>query len=343
MAAVVLSVLLLAAPSAGAKGGSRFFGLDYTFKEFHDADLGKLDKSGVKTVRWTMFWQRIERSSGQFDWSVADTVIGKLADKGIRVLPVLFGTPPWVADSGNVPPVQSSKARKAWKGFVREAVNRYGPAGTYWLTHPGKRALPIGTWQIWNEPNLKSHFSQRRSPHRYARLLKISNSAIAKADPRAKVMFAGMPGYSRDQNAWVFLRRVYRQRGAAHTFDIAALHPYAINVDQMLGEIRRLRKVMRQNGDRRKPLAITEVGWGSDKAVSDGLTKGMQGQKRILKRSFRALKRKRHNWHINRVLWFNYRDPQGKAAHCRFCSSAGLLKNNLEPKPAWRAFRSFTH
>jgi hypothetical protein len=44
-----------------------------------------------------------------------------------------------------------------------------------------------------------------------------------------------------------------------------------------------------------------------------------------------------------RVLWFKFRDPGGGGVKtCSFCSSAGLLKHDSTPKPAWSAFRSFT-
>jgi hypothetical protein len=345
--AAILAVLVVAS-SADAKGGSRFFGLDYTFDALHDEDVSKLNKSGAKTVRWTFYWPRLEGPEGNFKWAAADKVVGALASRGIQVLPTVFGSPKWVAKSAITPPISSEHARNAWKEFLRQAVKRYGPQGTYWTTqyssqHPGRPPRPIKLWQIWNEPNLKTHFSPRPSPRRYARLLKLSHRAISDADPGAKVMFAGMPGYSNDINAWGFLERVYRQPGARHAFDVTALHPYARNVRQMLGEVKRFRKVMSKHGDRRKGLWITEVGWGSAHKTRFGLTKGKRGQARILKRSFRALKRKRHQWQITRVLWFNFRDPKGGTRGCSFCSSAGLLRNNSRPKPAWRAFRSFTN
>jgi len=159
-------------------------------------------------------------------------------------------------------------------------------------------------------------------------------------------MFAGMPGYSKDVNAWDFLRRVYRKHGVGNAFEIAALHPYGHTVHQMLREIQRVRTVMRKHGDRRKPMWITEIGWGSlpEKATPYHLTKGKKGQKRILKHAFRALKKKRHHFHIKRVLWFNFRDPRGGTVEsCSFCSSAGLLNFDYSSKPAWRAFKRFTH
>jgi Glycosyl hydrolase catalytic core len=341
--------VLLAVPSANAKGGSSFYGLDYTFTFLHDQDAGKLVKSGAKTVRWTFFWPRIQTNKGPFDWSGPDKLVGALASRGIRVMPTLDGSPKWVADRTVAPPLGSHGARNAWKDFLRAAVKRYGPGGQYWTTkylvdHPGKKALPIKDWQIWNEPNLESHFAPHPSPGRYARLLKISHEAIRGADSHAKVMFAGMPGYSNDIDAWSFLKRVYKKHGAKHDFDIAALHPYARNVNQMLGEVGRLRKVMRKNGDRKKPLWITEIGWGSGHPTRFGLTKGKRGQARILKHALPALKRKRHHWHIDRAVWFNFRDPAGShSKSCSFCSSSGLLKSNLKPKPSWSAFRHLTH
>jgi hypothetical protein len=341
--------MLLAVGSAEAKGG-RLFALDFSFHELSDKDARKIDKSGAKTVRWTFFWPRIEGRPGQFDWSAVDNLVGDLASRNIKVIPTLYGSPRWLEEATVKPPLDSQEARDAWADFVRAAVNRYGRDGSYWTgpyraAHPGKPELPIGTWQVWNEPNLKGAMNPPK-PGTYMRLLKLSHGAISDADRTAKVMFAGMPGYSGDINAWDFLNRAYRKRGAARYFDIAALHPYARTVHQMLGEIKRFRHVMRKHGDRRTPLWLTEIGWGSlpKAATPFGLTKGPKGQKRILKRAFRALKKKDRRWHIKRVFWFNFRDPQGgQVKTCSFCSSAGLLKHDFEPKPAWRAFRQFTH
>jgi polysaccharide biosynthesis protein PslG len=354
--AVVVAPLamLLATSGAEAKGGSKFFGLNWSAhhdRDWSEKDARKLRESGAKTVRWSMFWARIERSPGQFDWSTQDKVVGDLAAKGIKVLPILSGTPSWLADSPSKPPLDSKKERDAWKEYLREAVKRYGPQGAYWggpyqADHPGKSARPITIWQVWNEPNLVSHWKPHPSPSGYAHLLELSHKAIEDASPRAKVMFAGMPGYSIQINAWDFLRSVYHQHGARNAFDIAALHPYSHNPRQMLHSVKHMRKVMHKQGDGHKPLWITEIGWGSlpKNATPYHLTKGRKGQARILKRSFHALQKKRHRWHIGRVLWFNFRDPRGGSGQgCAFCSSAGLLENDFTPKPSWSAFRSFTH
>jgi hypothetical protein len=349
MVAAALVAGAFAAPSAQAKGSSKLFGLNYSFKELTGNDAQKIAQSGAKTLRWLLVWPRIEGKQGVFNWSASDKLVGDLAAEGIRVIPAVWGSPKWVAKSAVTAPIGSPAARNAWRQFLTALVNRYGPGGLYWTNkypaeHPGKPALPIRTWQIWNEPNLQSAMNPV-NPGNYAKLLELSASAIGAADSSAKVMFAGMPGYSGNVNAWDFLGRVYQTKGARNAFDLTALHPYSRTVPQMLGEIKRFRATMQKHGDVHKPLWITEIGWGSlpKDATPFGLTKGKKGQARILKHAFHALKKKRRSWHIKRVLWFNFRDPGGgNVKTCSFCSSAGLLEHDGTPKPAWSAFRSFT-
>ena len=166
-----------------------------------------------------MNWSNIEPSSGHWQWSAADKVVGGLAAQGIRVLPVMWGSPGWVASSAITAPVATQKQRDAWSGFLRAAIKRYGPGGNYWsgayrTQHPGKAPLPINTWQIWNEANLKSAMTPT-TPATYAKLLTLSHTVIQQTDPKAKVMFAGLLSHPPNgATAWTFLRDVYQQPGA---------------------------------------------------------------------------------------------------------------------------------
>ena len=52
---------------------------------------------------------------------------------------------------------------------------------------------------------------------------------------------------------------------------------------------------------------------------------------------------KRSVWRIGKVLWFNFRDPGGGNSNiCGYCTSAGLLTNAFQRKPAWSAFLNYT-
>ncbi len=266
-----------------------FFGLNYSFKDITGGDVLMLKKSGATTVRWTMNWSNIEPSAGHWHWSAADKVVGGLAAQGIRVLPVMWGSPRWVASSAITAPVATQKQRDAWSGFLRAAIRRYGPGGNYWsgayrTQHPGKAALPVNTWQIWNEANLKSAMTPT-TPATYAKLLTLSHTVIQQTDPKAKVMFAGLLSHPPNgATAWTFLRDVDHQPGARTAFDIMASNAYSPSVSGMLDDLDHIRQTMAANGQGPKPLWIDEVGWGSDPVnpASGGYAKGMQGQRKIL-------------------------------------------------------------
>ncbi len=358
LVAVAVVALLLVAPAAEAKGAKSLFGLNYVFKEINGKDARMLKKSGAKTVRWQMQWPQIEPSSGHFDWSVQDKIVGDLAKKGITVLPILWRTPGWAqsctARCSIRPPMSSQTSKNAWKDFLQATVKRYGPNGKFWKRfkreHRHKEPRPIKTWEIWNEPNLSTAMSPP-APQLYANLLKLSKNAIRGVDRHADVMFGGLLAHSPSgPTAWNFLDRTYQALdalGVKNGFDVAAIHAYAPSTKQMLSDVGQMRGVMSDNGDGKAPLWIAEIGWGSapKSTANGGQTKGLQGQKKILKHSFKALKKKRKKWHIKRVLWFNYRDfaGSGNPRFCAYCGSAGLLNYDYSPKPAWNAFRRFTH
>jgi hypothetical protein len=345
--AAMAAALPAAVPAAaGAKGG--FFGVVATNGKPTNKDLRKMGDANIKSVRWSLGWPGVEHTKGQFNWAGPDRAIGDLASKGIRVLPTLYGSAPWAAKSPTTPPLHSKEARQGWQGFVKKAVQRYGRNGTYWsdpngyaAQHPGKSPVPVKAWQVWNEPNLGKYFSPRPSPKKYAKLLRISHHAIKAEDSKAKVVFAGMPGYSQI-DAWKFLRRVYQVHGAANAFNVAALHPYSPSLHLLKKEVSKFRKAMRQHGDGGKQLWITEIGWGSAKHDRYGFDKGKKGQKRMLKKSFKLFRHKRGSWNIRHVYWYQLRDPDNQISGCSFCSSSGLLTHKYQPKPAYRAFKSFT-
>lgn len=339
---LVSAVALLSAASAPAKVNPDFWGVNYRFSNLSQEELKKIHKSGARTVRWKLSWPQVEPTKGSPDWSVPDGIIGGLAGKGIRVLPFVYGSPPYAASSTNTPPLGSDDARQAWKQFLRDAVDRYGPNGTFWQINPTIPKKPIRDWQIWSEPNLPGHFQPRPSAKRYATLLRISHDAIRDEDPKAKVVLAGLAAFSKIRGSR-FLDRLYRVGGGVKgDFEVAASHPYAPTLYYLRYAIRHYRKVMKRHGDRHTPLWITEIGWGS--GHPDGnMNKGPRGQKRMLKKSFKLILHNRKHWHIGRLSWFEWRDPGKGADGCSFCTTSGLLKHGGHPKPSFRAYKHFAH
>jgi hypothetical protein len=339
--------LPLLAPTPAAAVRSEFFGI-VQGQQLDNPDLEGMANAGIRTERHLLNWSTVQPSQGSFDWDVTDRFIGRLASRGIRAVPFLWGNPGWVTGSSATPPLDSDAAKAAWQNFLRAVVNRYGRGGNYWtgayIQQFGADAtrLPIQSYQIWNEPNLPKFFAPNPSPTRYAQLLRLSHGAITGEDPQARIVLAGMVGYT-ELKAWTFLNKLYQEPGIKGRFDAAALHPYGSNLTKVREAIQNFRGVMRYHDDRATPLWISEIGWGSAPPDRFGINKGLEGQKTMLRGAFRLILEKRSAWNVQRLFWFFWRDPQShKPGTCSFCSSAGLLRYNRNPKPAYPVFRGFT-
>jgi GH35 family endo-1,4-beta-xylanase len=332
--------------TATASARSEFFGITQGIR-LDDQDLQSIAATGVGEDRIQLIWGSVQPNRGSFNWGSTDELIGALASHGIRAVPFVWGSARWAASTPAHPPIDSAPAVQAWQDFLQAAVVRYGQGGSYWATVYRQRygadakPLPIQSWQIWNEPNLKKYFAPSPSVEQYARLLQISHDAIKKKDPHARIVLAGMPGYG-DRNAWDFLDSLYSVPGTKRDFDAVALHPYAPNLDQLRLGIEKVREVMRKRDDQDTPLWVTELGWGSAPPDHFGLNKGLSGQKRLLSGSFKLILRHRNAWNVQRVFWFDWRDPGNpEAVECSFCASAGLLDYSRSPKPAYHPFKRF--
>jgi hypothetical protein len=279
---------------------------------------------------------------------------------GFERLPVIWGTPSWVAQtprpgrcrftldrcSALQLPVHSLAQRRAWSGFLRALVARYGPSGTFWELHPELRMDPIRTWQIWNEEN--DHRYAGASVGGYAALLSASAPAIRSLDPGAQIVLGGLyatPRVKPSLDATTFLSRLYRRKGIKGLFDGVALHPYAADPSLMAADIDALRTVMRRHGDGHRDLYITEFGWGSQTRAAGGdkFERGPAVQADYLKRAWAILLANRRRWHLRTAYWFTWQDIPAATTRCDFCDSDGLLGLDGVPKSALHRFAQVAH
>ena len=338
--------LVLAAPAAQATR-SEFFGITDE-PEFNDQDLAALASARVHSLRFPLRWSAVEATEGSYQWDATDRSVGRLASHGIRVAPVLWGSPDWANTGGRQRPPLSATARSAWQRFLEAAVARYGPGGSYWANGyrqqfgAGATPWPVTSWEVWNEPNLKFFDpggTVKEKVLRYGRLMQISHDAIKAKDPHARLVLAGMAPKtgSGTVDSSTFLGQLYSQvRGFGGDFDVAALHPYAPELDQVRQTIARFRAVLTEHDDQSKPLWITEFGWGSAHL-------GLAGQAQMLTKGFNLILRNRETWNVQRLVWYRWRDPPpGPELKCHLCSSAGLFAHDRTPKPAFNAYRTFT-
>ena len=259
--------------------------------------LQRLKQGGVDSIRVPLVWSAIQQErGGPFEWSGVDSLIGTASVAGIEVLPFLSGAPKWAvpADkrygSPKNLPVRTALQKSGWTAFVRGAVGRYGPTGTFWGENPTVPRRPIRTWQIWNEPNFM-YFVARPNPAEYGQLVKLSYSAIQSVDRSAKLILGGL--FSRPSEATLsrkpplayfaaeFLEKFYASTpGIKSKFQGVALHPYTSNFKRLEPYVEEVRDVLKANHDAAKGLWLTEVGWSSQPvAKNNSFAKGRGGRR----------------------------------------------------------------
>ena len=85
--------------------------------------------------------------------------------------------------------------RHGYASFVAAAVQRYGPRGVFWRTHP-KLAPYAPVWfELWNEPYLPG--PDRLSAPDYANLVVAAVKTGRRANRSARYLVAAEDGYAR--------------------------------------------------------------------------------------------------------------------------------------------------
>jgi polysaccharide biosynthesis protein PslG len=316
----------------------------------------RLDRGGVESVRASIDWAAVQpQAGGPFDWSAVDSIVKGASAAHLDVLPFLAGAPSWAVPtdrryaSPKTLPVRNGRQRSGWTRFVKAAVLRYGPRGSFWAENPEVPKRPIRVWQVWNEENFE-YFVARPNPAEYGKLVKLSYAAIKGADHGARIVLGGL--FARPKEATFkrkpplayfatdFLQQMYASTpGIKGKFNGVALHPYTGNYKYLTPYIEEVRQVLKENHDAGKQLWLTELGWSSEHPTQgNSFAKGLGGQKAQLKGAFRLLKSHQRKWRIARVYWFSVEDQVGT---CNFCDGSGLFGEGFVPKPAWYAYTQF--
>jgi hypothetical protein len=341
----LIALSLLVAGCGGAAGGkaepqapapsraAEFVGIyadDVYFGDpaYKRGALARQRAAGIGLIRQPFAWSEFATDPARYD-----EFVGAAARAGIRVLPVILGPEPAAAaaSGGMAPPRDPA----AFGRYAAALVERYGPAGGFWAAHRDVPKLPVRSWQVWNEPNIRAFWATGPNAAAYAKLLGTAGAAIHKADPNAEVVTAGLPTSHMGIPATDFLRGIYAAGGKGG-FDTVAVHSYAPTPAAVLDRAKAIATVIRKNRDDAK-LWITEVGWGTG-GKPGPLTVSRRKQAEYLAQTLRALQRERDALKLRGVVVFQWRDPKpypGRREIWPFY--AGLLDDQGKPKPALAA------
>jgi hypothetical protein len=263
---LALLIALAGTASAGAQAPAPFFSVsvgnlfnaDGSLKAGGDAQLAKLQSTGLNAARMDASRAAVEPFPGMRDFSVLDRIATALAAHGIRWLPTLGYAPLWdrtIAGTDKTPP--SSDA--AFASYAAAVVSRYGANGSFWAAHPELPALPIQSVEVWNEPNLSAYWRSGPDAARYAGLFVATRDAVHAVDASVQVVTGGLSPYA---DPAAFLRGMLAAQPSLKTsLDAVGFHPYAAGAPGVMEQVVLLRAAMRQLGLSSTGIVVTEVGW----------------------------------------------------------------------------------
>ncbi|MGH2988650.1 MAG: hypothetical protein ACRDMA_02140, partial [Solirubrobacterales bacterium] len=94
--------------------------------------LDEADRTRTRWLRESFEWGEIEPEDDAWAWRRYDELLIAAAQRGIRILPLLIGSPPWAGLEWNEIPADPTE----YAEYTAQVVARYGPGGSFWEAHP---------------------------------------------------------------------------------------------------------------------------------------------------------------------------------------------------------------
>jgi hypothetical protein len=351
LVASLTALSLATVPSANAAAPADYVGIDDAGNMGLAAEgqvqqlnerLAAQRAAGIRTQRQGFLWRQIEKRKGRYDFGVTDVYMAALAAAGMKVLPVLFDAPNFRAKRPFKAPLYYPPKRASDFGtFASKLVKRYGPKGSFWKGYSAaqRRTSAIRSWQIWNEPNLKTYWGGKPNAKEYVALLKAAHQAIRKADKGADIVTAGVPDSSTRGSVPLkkWFPAVYKA-GGKKWFDILAINAHSKTTKLVRDKLVAARKEMKKRGDGKAPMWVTEIAW-ADGGPKSPYTKSTSGQAAEITKALAMLGKERKRLGLRGFFYYQWRDaPPYRSGLDIWGLHSGLLKLDGSPKPALRAF-----
>lgn len=284
--------------------------------------IALMKEAGVSWIRLDFLWDEIEPKQGEFNFTKYDAIVKLLTEQGINILGILHYSTPWAGacKDWNCPP----RDNKLFSNYAQQVARHY--------------RAKIKYWEIWNEPDSATYWSQQDGLKSYCALLKDAYRAIKQVDPECKVLNGGLA------NGILSVNRLY-DNGAKGYFDILNIHffesPLHENaIKAVIAYPRLAHKVMVRNGEGDKKIWITEIGCpGVKKGVKTGNwwlgdNPDEKQQAEWLKSVYTELLKDEN---VEKVFWAFFRD----------CNKHwdtgvdyfGIIRWDFSRKPAFTAYR----
>ena len=318
---------ILPATASSEPGGTPLsdrFGVAESHLKLHDAatmdkELSETAEAGIGWIRIDFAWPDLEPQPGAWDFAGSDMAVEKARSRGIKILGILGGTPPWANGDKtmNVPPTDV------------EALKRYAS------TVSARYRARVSAWELWNEENTYSFWAPPNADA-YVALMRPVASTIRAADPAATIVLGGIAGLDPS-----FLEGCLKA-GAADFVDAIAYHPYPetlqfLNYTPQESNSRFIVDFIRWMLSKytTKPIQIwiTEVGWTTCTYFPPGVDEATQATNMLRSLINYA------GTSADKVFWYCLWDEQQNPGYSE--ANYGLLSNSFARKPSWHYYKRF--
>lgn len=250
--------------------------------------------AGIHWVRVQFPWEDIEicgkndfrdcRHNGADAWAKYDYIVGEAQRNGLELIVRLDSPPDWARERFRATPEVQAAAADGRR--VTGPPDNLQDFADFAAIVAGRYREQLRFFQIWNEPNLPGEWNyHRQEPTELVELLRVSRAAIKGANPEAVILFPALSptdGRGDGVNDLDYLQGVY-DAGGREQFDIMSAQLYGlgqpptehryvrpgnsplqpIETKTDVGRIVLLREIMVRNGDERKAIWVSELGWNS--------------------------------------------------------------------------------
>lgn len=291
--------------------------------------IGLAESVGAQVSRSSFMWHKLQPTPDAVDWSVPDSIVNELTERGVEPLFAAYGSPSWANGTGSgvedahlyVP--EDGAAFDQWVSqyahFMRAAAARYR----------GK----VTKWEVWNEQNESFFWKPAPDLDRYVEFFQRVRGAILQGNPEAQIAPGGLAGLAATGDDGIrgadFLAQML-ERGIRPAY--VSIHPYTSdgqapddhrNRQNNFDDIELIHDVLVEAGHE-VPIWVTEWGWRSDDV-------GLETQAEYVARSLEMIASDYP--YVTVATYFVDYD--------RAEFSQGLFTAEFQPKPAADAFQSF--
>ncbi len=269
-----------AAAAPDSVGAVAFQKRTSTAQSLRQTDFGLARRSGAEHSRLNVSWRGIDNTrrglpnfadrvdgrsctTAAYDWCSLDRLLAAYRSIGLRVNPVLIGSPEWAntgdcnVGRGAVACHPAPLALEDWRLFVTSAVRRYGPNGMFWNRIRAPAKFDMHVWEVWNEPDHRLFWdgSGRDSPaadaQQYAQLVATTDDAVERAAsplrPSALIAGPSVSSFNPDRpGAWM---RTFAARDARLSFDVVSGHLYGATAERVIEQVDAYRQLFPGRAD----------------------------------------------------------------------------------------------